>query len=368
MFLGFTLLSRYKNNCNRLCIKTGIPVEKFYERMNLTERIEAFGRLGDWIRNLDAETMEELTQAARNENPWFVETEVVRALHGIGHFLNREELTNWTNRYHFSNPSKRVGVAMAGNIPLVGFHDLLCVVLSGHTLVAKLSSQDTVLLRRLVRELVRMEPKMDSCIFFSEHLKNVDAVIATGSDNTSRYFEYYFRKIPHIIRKNRSSCAILTGDEPVEELAKLGEDVFSYFGLGCRNVSKLFVPEKYSFTPLLDSWSSYAFVSNHHKYHNNYEYHKSILLVNQQPHLDTGFLLLREEKALVSPIAVLFYETYSSQKDLRSKLGEIQEKIQCRVSAAGWWNGSLAFGQAQSPQVDDYPDQVDTLQFLMSIT
>jgi len=192
-------------------------------------------------------------------------------------------------------------------------------------------------------------------------------MIATGSDNTSRYFEYYFRNIPHIIRKNRTSCAVILGEETPEEFCELGKDIFSYFGLGCRNVSKIFVPENFDFIPLLDNLASFKPIIHHHKYANNYDYQKSILLVNQIHHYDTGFLLLTENQNLVSPISVMYYEYYVDQTDLNSKLLSHQEKIQCIVSAKGWYKKSIPFGDAQFPEVNDYADGVDTMAFLTSL-
>ncbi len=256
---------------------------------------------------------------------------------------------------------------MAGNIPLVGFHDLLCILLSGHQLVAKLSSSDSVLMKFIKDSLIEIDPAFSEKIFFEERLNNVDAVIATGSDNTSRYFEYYFRNIPHIIRKNRTSCAIILGEESSEEFSVLGKDIFSYFGLGCRNVSKVYIPENFDFIPMLKSLDSYQPIINHHKYANNYDYQKSILLINQIHFYDTGFLLLTKNENMVSPISTIYYESYKDQGDLNTKLKLNEEKIQCIVSARGWFNQSIPFGEAQFPAVDDYADGIDTLAFLQAI-
>jgi hypothetical protein len=181
-------------------------------------------------------------------------------------------------------------------------------------------------------------------------------VIATGSDNTARYFEYYFRTKPHIIRKNRSSIAVLTGNETDDQLIALGKDVFSYFGLGCRNVSKLVVPEGYDFTRPLRLWEVYHDVSNHHKYVNNYDYNKSILLINGTHHFDNGFALLTPNEALVSPISVLYYATSA---DLAS------DKIQCIVGSGANY---IPFGTTQEPTLTDYADNVDTLKFLTGLS
>jgi len=337
--------------------------------MDLTERISAFAELGNVINRLNTDERAALADRAGQQNAWFTRESVILALEGITKFLSADALHRWTSVYSL-NPTqpKTIGVAMAGNIPLVGFHDFLCILLSGHQLKAKLSSQDSVLIRFLSDHLLKIEPRFKERIQFAEQLKEIDAVIATGSDNTSRYFEYYFRNIPHIIRKNRSSCAILLGEEPSEELNTLGNDVFSYFGLGCRNVSKLYVPEGYSFNALLDSWNSYSNIVNHHKYANNYDYQKSIMLVNSVPFLDNGFIMITENNSLVSPISVLFYETYSDQNDLKQKLISQKEKIQCIVSAKAWYPGSIAFGKAQYPEVWDYADNVDTLKFLSTLS
>jgi hypothetical protein len=336
--------------------------------MTIKERIEAFNKLKLPIENLTDEERESLYTQAAQGNPWFTAANTERALNGIAQFLSKEVLTSWTVHYNL-NPtsSKKIGVAMAGNIPLVGFHDLLCVLLSGHTLIAKLSSQDTVLMNFVSGLLKKVEPRFSDKLFFEERLKNIDAVIATGSDNTSRYFEYYFRNIPHIIRKNRSSCAVIMGEEPSDELAKLGADVFSYFGLGCRNVSKIFVPEGYNVSSLLKPWEHYKEVVNHHKYANNYDYQKCLLLMNQHLFYDSGYVLLVESDALVSPISIVYYEYYKDLEALKNKLHSQEEKIQCIVSAKGWYPASIPFGKAQLPDVWGYADNVDTMKFLSGL-
>ena len=256
---------------------------------------------------------------------------------------------------------------MAGNIPMVGFHDFLSVLISGHRLKAKLSTQDSVLLTDLAHRLMEIEPEMRDYIQFSDRLHEVAAVIATGSDNTARYFEYYFRDIPHLIRKNRASCAVILGEESQEELKALGTDIFSYFGLGCRNVSKLYVPAKYEFTKLFQAWDQSGKILHHSGYFNNYEYQKSILLVNRTDFFDNGFILLKEEEALVSPIAVLYFEYFTDQDALLDKIKKNEAKIQCTVSARHGFKGSEVFGQSQFPEVSDYPDKVDTLKFLSGV-
>jgi hypothetical protein len=335
--------------------------------MELIERIKAFALLGSKISNLSEEERGKIYDQARNLNPWFVPESVELSLKGIALFLNEEKLNQWASAYTLTEQNKKVGLAMAGNIPLVGFHDYLSVLLSGNEVIIKLSSQDSYLLPLINEWLIEIEPRFANKIHVEERLKNIDAIIATGSDNTSRYFEYYFRNIPHIIRKNRSSIAILMGEEDTDQLTELGKDVFSYFGLGCRNISKVFVPEGYEFIKLLDSWAGYREIINHHKYANNYDYQKSILLVNKIPHLDNGFILLTQQEQLVSPISVLYFETYTTQTDLKNKVKIQKDKIQCIVSAKGWFDQSIPFGKAQQPDLWDYADSIDTMQFLADI-
>lgn len=333
--------------------------------MTLDQRIRAFDQLGDHLEHLSNEDFESIAERARLENPWFTQDNVKRSVKGIATFLKNDQLKQWTGQYSFHGPQKTIALVMAGNIPLVGFHDFLCVLISGNRAQIKLSSKDSKLIQYLVDFLVSIEPGLRSQIEFREKLEGFDAIIATGSDNSARYFEYYFGKYPNIIRKNRTSCAILTGGESDADIENLGVDVFSYFGLGCRNVAKVYVPNAYDFSRLLSRWDSFKEVIHHHKYANNYDYQKSILLVNGVPHLDNGFVLLQENEKLVSPISVLYYEYYSNEDDLQQKLNANAEKIQCIVG-----NGMLAtvnFGQAQYPQVWDYADRIDTLKFLSDL-
>lgn len=335
--------------------------------MKLEDRIEAFAALGNKIEGLSESERKLIYENAAQYNAWFTAESVRMALTGIRHFLKKENLHAWTSRYPLNDvKEKTIGVAMAGNIPLVGFHDLLCILISGHVVVAKKSSQDSYLITLLTDWLIDLEPRFKSTIRFEERLNKVEAVIATGSDNTARYFEYYFRNIPHIIRKNRTSCAVLIGEDE-SLLVELGKDVFTYFGLGCRNVSKLYVPEDYSFPGLLNCWEIYQPIIHHHKYVNNYDYQKSIMLVNGIHHYDNGFIMLTESESLVSPISVLFYETYKNLADLNAKIDKQKEKIQCVVSANGWFKDSIPFGKAQLPEVWEYADQLDTMKFLTSI-
>lgn len=308
-------------------------------------------------------------QRAKNENSWFTEQNIALALEGIQRYLDETKLKAWTQDLP-PQPSKvkKVGVVMAGNIPLVGFHDFLTVLISGHKLLAKLSSQDSSLLKHIAGILIDIEPQFKEQIQFQDKLNEADAMIATGSDNSSRYFEYYFAKIPHIIRRNRTSVAVLDGQETMEDLLALGDDIFKYFGLGCRNVAKLYVPNNYDFKTLLDAWQPYHLLIHHHKYNNNYDYNKSILLVNKEPHLDTGFALLRKSDQLVSPISVVYYESFYDLADLKTQLKQHRDKIQCVVSRQAWIKDSLPFGHAQQPELWDYADGIDTLAFVRELS
>jgi hypothetical protein len=331
--------------------------------MNLADRLAAFKKLGKYLGAIDEVALDELCQAARNENSWFTKSSVKTALSGLARFLDPKSLESWIANYPLSERNgKTVAVVMAGNIPLVGFHDLLCVLVSGHAIQIKPSSKDTVLLKFIIRKLTEIEPRLSANIQLADQLKKFDAVIATGSDNSSRYFEYYFGKYPHVIRKNRSSCAVLTGFESDQELHELGKDFFTYFGLGCRNISKIFIPEGFQFERLLTKWIPYNEVMMHHKYHNNYDYQKSILLVNKEPFLDAEFVLLQESEKLVSPISVLYYEYYSDWESLVKKLGQHQDKIQCIVGNVDI--ATVKIGQTQTPALGDYADRVDIMKFL----
>ncbi|MFY0652338.1 MAG: acyl-CoA reductase [Cyclobacteriaceae bacterium] len=327
------------------------------------DRIVPFVRLGERIKSLIQDEDSQIFQACENENNWFTKENVIFALTGLLNYLKEESLSKWLNKYNIKNKmSKRVGVVMAGNIPMVGFHDLLTVLLSGHHIMVKMSSQDSVLIKYVIDTLIDIDPSFRDKISIVDRLNEADAFIGTGSDNSARYFKYYFGSKPHIIRKNRTAVAVLTGKETAEDIKTLGWDIFRYYGLGCRNVSKLLVPEDYDFQFFLDSLAEYDFIGDHHKYRNNYDYNKSIYLVNGEPHLDSGFLLLKESSDIVSPISVLFYEKYVDSGQLSVYLRENKEKIQCVVG-----DGYIPFGRAQQPGVEDYADGVDTMEFLCQL-
>lgn len=350
-------------------MNTACPeLQRMETTMTLTNRIAAFAALGTLVQNLSEDEKWKLSRQTAANNSWFTEENVLLAIDGICRYLDEKKLHQWLAPYKLpeENPDpKKVGVVMAGNIPMVGFHDFLSVLICGHHVYAKPSSQDPVLIPYLARELCEIEPRFKDFIHFADRLTGMDAMIATGSDNSSRYFDYYFSKIPHIIRRNRSSCAVLDGSESAEELQELGKDITQYYGLGCRNVSKLFVPEGYDLTTLFEALAPYQKITENHKFTNNYDYNKSIYLVNRVPHLDTGFMLFKEDEALVSPISVVFYETYRSKEALEQRLQELQEKIQCVVGHEPV--GQLPFGQAQEPELWNYADGVDTIAFLQKL-
>lgn len=333
--------------------------------IKLEDRIKVWATVGSILNNLSSQEKSHILDRAQAENIWFTEENVDQAIQGAIRYLDEDKLKQWTKGLPetVSKP-KKVGVVMAGNIPLVGFHDMLTVLISGHILMAKLSSKDTFLIRYVAGLLHEIEPRFRDYTIFAERLNEVDAIIATGSDNSAKHFEYYFAHIPHIIRKNRSSCAILNGKETNEEFVSLGKDIFLYFGLGCRNVSKLYVPKDYNFSHLLKSLSAYSDLLNHHKYSNNYDYNKSIYLVNGEPHYDTGFVLLRKSTALVSPISVIYYEEYPDQQALDQVIAAKRDKIQCIVSKEGWYANSFPFGKAQEPELWNYADGINTLAFI----
>lgn len=336
----------------------------------LSDRILAFIRLGNRLSELEGDEKQTLFQQAQNQNAWFTPQSLEQALKGIQVLLDAQALEKWVANYSFSetNPPQQIGLMLAGNIPGVGFHDILAVLIAGHSACIKLSSQDSALPLWLLNQLKAIEPRFSERIFVEELLKNKQAYIATGSDNSARYFNYYFGKYPHLIRSNRTSVAILQENESTDDLQALGHDIFDYFGLGCRNVSKVFVKNQEQLTQLLDALQSFEWVANHHKYVNNYEYNKSIYLVNGTPHLDNGFLLLKESVDLVSPIGVLFYEIYKDEFELQSKLSALASQIQCMVGSSSLIiPGIVPFGQTQCPAPWDYADGVDTLQFLSGL-
>lgn len=341
--------------------------------MKLEERIVLFSELGKSLsQKIETEDFEEVLAYAKSKNGWFTIDNLKKSLQTIiDKYLNESELRNFValypKEYFEPTESKKVGIIAAGNIPLVGFQDLIHVILAGHVSVYKASTQDEILIQYIIRELKSINPEIEEYLILAERLNNLDAYIATGSGNTSRYFDYYFAAKPHIIRKNRTSVAVLTGKETKIELADLGNDIFSYFGLGCRNIAKLFVPEGYDFTQFFEAIEYWNTISMHSKYNNNYDYMKSIYLVNGVQHLDNGFLLLKNDDTLASPISTLFYENYTDLESLQKRLEPQMDEIQVVVSKLPITQNSYSFGESQSPKLADYADNVDTMKFLSTI-
>ena len=312
----------------------------------------------------------EARERASRANGWFIPEFIDLAVRNIAElFLHQAKLEAWIAPYHIpenrevapANPPKRVGIVMAGNIPLVGFHDWLAVFLSGHIAVIKPSSKDDVLIRHLIKQLAEWEPASTRFTLIQEMLKDCDAYIATGSNNSAGYFDYYFGRFPHIIRRNRSSVAILTGTESPAELDRLADDVHQYFGLGCRNVTKIFVPEGYDFVPLIETFKRYQWMADHHKYKNNFDYNLAINLLNKVYYMSTEALMLVEKESIFSPISQLHYGFYPDLTVLQTSLIAHPE-VQCIVGT-----GFTPFGEAQNPSVETFADGVDTLEFLNNL-
>ncbi|MFM1877464.1 MAG: hypothetical protein RLZZ241_330 [Bacteroidota bacterium] len=329
-----------------------------YERENIA--------LGTTPENLGA--WKDTFNAVALQNPWFTEEQVIYALNEWSDLLRESTLQNWLDPYGIAEVQrpKTIALILAGNIPLVGLHDLLCVLASGHKALIKLASNDMLLLPFIIGELQRFLPNLAERIRFTEgKLESFDAVIATGSNNTSRYFEYYFAKYPHIIRKNRNSIAILDGTETPEVLKGLAEDVFRYFGMGCRSVSKIFVPNGYNFDPLFQAFFDFKDLINHQKYANNYDYNKAVYLMSGSPMLDNAFLLLKEDTNLGSPIGTLFYEYYDDINNVVARLKHDKDLLQCTIGNSGIPN-AIPFGSSQRPSLATYADNVDTMNFLIT--
>lgn len=335
------------------------------------KRIQAFERLGAKLKDRNDRRLTEAMIQAEKENAWFTKENAELALTSLGDMLKKDKLEQWLNKYDLQEATMRsIGVIMAGNIPLVGFHDYLCILISGNQALIKLSSDDKTLLPAVHKILSDIEPGFKKKVRFVESFNDPaerpDAFIATGSNNSARYFEYYFKDYPHIIRRNRNSIAVLTGNETDAELQALAKDIFSYFGLGCRNVSKLYLPAGFELDRVFKSLVLFGDVIHHHKYANNYQYYRSIYLLNSQKFLDNNFVLVKESDQLSSPIANLFYEYYNSETELQDKLSAVRDQIQC-ISGNYSPLADVKLGQAQQPQLWDYADGVDVLSFIASI-
>lgn len=350
--------------------------------MNLRHREMAFIKLGEFISQLfskeefflveDLKDLKLIMRKAEMLNSWFNKDNLLISLKSISNQLTKENFSAWTTPYNLANnyTDKKVVLVMAGNIPLVGFYDLLSVIMTGHKAVVKLSSNDLVLLPFLWKVLCKINPNFSDRLEYIEDLKHrtFDAVIATGSDNSSRYFEYYFKKTPSIIRKNRSSLAVITGKETDRDLKLLADDVFIYFGLGCRSVSKLFLPKGYDLKKLLSMFYCYSHVINHVKYANNYDYNKTILLMDNKELIENRFLIMKEDNSFCSPVSILYYEYYTDLKTVEQIIHENTNLLQCVVSKDSIGkNSHVYFGSTQSPKMWEYADNVDTIEFLKNI-
>lgn len=351
--------------------------------MTLSNRIEAFHKLGEFLRwfNVDSKSiqltdcqqkyfqiLENQIKQSVHHNAWFTEENVRFAIQTWAEILTYENLLKWINAYEFfEKEPKTVGIVTAGNIPLVGMHDFISVLISGHKIQIKMSSNDQKLLPVLADFLICLQPDFKNFIQFTDSkLSEFDAVIATGSNNTARYFETYFEKYPHIIRRNRNAIAVLDGNESAEQLENLGEDIFRYFGLGCRSVSKIFIPKGYDLDLIFNAIFKQKEIANHHKFKNNYDYNKAVYLMSGIALLENGFTLFKEDVTYASPISVIFYEYYNDLNALKTRLSIEKEQIQCIVSNQ-LIEDSVDFGQTQIPQLWDYADGVDTLEFLLNL-
>ena len=332
--------------------------------MQLQQRIDLLVRLGEYMQSED-EAWIEAKQRATRENGWFIAGFIELSVKNIvSYFLQKNNLEELAKQYQLPEENlspKNIGLIMAGNIPLVGFHDFLCIFISGHRQTIKPSSKDEVLIKHLAEKLFSFDESARSFISFSEMLKGCDAYIATGSNNSARYFEYYFNKYPNIIRRNRTSVAILTGDETKDQLGKLADDVYFYFGLGCRNVTKIYVPENYDFVPLIEAFKKYSYLADHHKYKNNYDYQLAILIINRKYYMTDGAVILTENESVFSPISVLHFEYYKNAENVIQSLSANKD-IQC---IAG--KDQIPFGQTQQPSLTNYADGADTLEFLCTL-
>ncbi len=354
--------------------------------MNLRKRIEVFAQLTNLMNAVATENeslidsflfddYKEILSLIRKQkiyNPWFTEEFIKMQLLALSKVSSQKKLEAWISPYKekIENiKAQRIGVIMAGNIPLVGFLDFLSVLITGNIFVGKLSSKDDQLPKKMAEILIKIEPEFKKYIYFVEgKLTNFDAIIATGSNNTARYFDYYFGKYPNIIRKSRNSLAFLTGEETNEELEKLADDILLYFGLGCRNISKIFVPENYNFDNLFKALYKYKDLINHSKYANNYDYNRAIYLLNADKFLDNGFFMIKEDSSIASPVSVLHYEYYKNTEQIIDFINFNNKKIQCIASNQKLGEiKTVKLGTTQFPELDDYEDEINTIEFLINL-
>lgn len=329
--------------------------------LNTEQRISLLVQLGKYMLS-DSEEWDIIKDRAVSQNAWFTRANIDLSVRNIcSAFLQKEKLEEWAKSYPVTQTPKKVGIVTAGNIPLVGFHDFLCGFISGHITILKLSSKDEVLLKHIIAKLTEWNNTVAQQVQVADNLKGCDAYIATGSNNTARYFEQYFAKYPHIIRKNRTSVAIIDGTETTEELDQLMDDVFTYFGLGCRNVTQLCLPEGYDITKIMDAANRFADLINHHKYKNNFDYYLAIYLLNRVHYYSNDSLLMVENIIPFSAVSVLHYRYYNDKASIEKELNN-SEDIQCIVG-----HGNTPFGSSQQPQLSDYADGIDTMEFLCGL-
>jgi hypothetical protein len=345
--------------------KCFIELGKFLSQFSLDDNTKSEAVLHNDLFHTDFVTLLDLSQS---HNGWFTPEQVYFAVNSWANALTEENLNKWLSKYNFNTiQPKTIGLILAGNIPLVGFHDFLSVLISGHRVLVKTSSNDQHLIKFLAKYLIAVDSKIENYITFTDgKLENFDAVIATGSNNTARYFEYYFKDKPNIIRKNRNSVSVLNGTETHEDLEQLGEDIFRYFGLGCRNVSKLFVPKGYDFQNFFKAIFKYGDIIHYEKYANNYDYNKAVFLMSNFKLLDNEFLTLKEDSSYASPISSVFYEYYDNLDTLKKQLKNDADQIQCVVSN-NLIEHSIPFGKTQKPELWDYADNINTIEFLLEI-
>jgi len=338
--------------------------------MTISERIDALVELGAYLKS-DDEALQTVMRKAYHQNRWFTIENIEKSLAAIAEaFLAKAKLSNWANAYDLKEIAdpKAIGIIMAGNIPLVGFHDFLCVFMSGHKARIKLSEKDNVLLPHLMEVLTKINPDCSKYFEKIERLKDFDAVIATGSNNSARYFETYFGKYPHIIRKNRNAVAIFDGHETPEQLKAFGNDVFQYFGLGCRNVSKIYIPKDFDFDPMLTALHEHNELVLHDKYKNNFDYNYTLVILNKTAYKANGCIILTEEETIASRIASMHFEYYTDEGALTEKIKSQREAIQCVIGNKSFDGLKVfPFGKAQEPGLNDYADGVDVMDFLLKL-
>jgi hypothetical protein len=338
--------------------------------MNLDQHIQSLIKLGQQIVQFDDSDLSNIIHQAYVQNNWFDQDEMKHCLTAWSNELTEENLIEWTNRYDFSKKAdpKNVGLILAGNIPLVGLHDIICVLLSGNKALVKLSSKDTFMMKYIIFSLYQIDEAYKERIEIVERLTDHDAIIATGSNNSSRYFEHYFGNYPNIIRKNRTSIALLDGKESKLQLEALGNDIFRYFGLGCRNISKIYVPQDYKLDPIFEALASFEPIMHNNKYKNNYDYNCTLLLMNQVKFLSNDFLMLKEDNSFHAPTGTVHIERYADEADLKVKIDSIDlGTIQCISSDHIDVPNQIQLGQCQHPQLWDYADNIDTMEFLLGL-